>query len=644
MLVFTHPKSGARPPLLSDAAADRLADGWHALRTDGALARARELFERVAQATASTPESPAFGEAVLGASGLWLHEQRSPVEQARLATWRAAAVAATDPSSLLALRLRMREAAEADYAVGDTARVLAALDDVTRFEDASAVAEALHLTLHCLLGPGDGELRMTLASRLLAAAATTRDPFDTSLGLMWRVTNLLLLGDPHADRALTSFRAAMAQHPNAALSFVLSAIDVMLAIRAGDLERAETVAERSAVLGREAGDPDALGWYGAHLVTIGYFRGRGNELTAMLQQLVASPELSEPNDAFLGALATGASMAGDTWTAASALSRLRRPSLATLRHNSIWLVTLFGAVLAADLLHDTDVADEAYELLLPHAELPCAASFAVTCMGSTHYPLGVAASTSGRWRLAVEHFEQAVVANERLGHRPARVVAEAALALALDRVGDSSAAHRRLDRARSEATQLGMTPWLATWVTPEEPSAPPVECTRDGSRWVVTSSDRRVTVGDSLGMRYLAELVTHPGAEIPALELASGHPAGGFPDSTHDLLDEDARRAYRVRIAELEARLERADSHGDPTASEAARTELDWLLAEVGRATGLGRRDRGFAHEAERARTAVQKAIRRALGRISSADPTIGAALAGTVTTGHRCVYRPVLG
>jgi hypothetical protein len=109
----------------------------------------------------------------------------------------------------------------------------------------------------------------------------------------------------------------------------------------------------------------------------------------------------------------------------------------------------------------------------------------------------------------------------------------------------------------------------------------------------------------------------------------------------HELIDAAARRAYQTRVTELEERLAQADRHGDPDASEAARTELDWLLAELARATGLGGRDRGFTHDAERARTAVQKAIRRALGRISSADPTIGALLADTVITGHHCVYRP---
>ena len=212
----------------------------------------------------------------------------------------------------------------------------------------------------------------------------------------------------------------------------------MLAIRAGAFERAEQLAEESASLGRQAGDPDVLGWYGAHLVTIRFFQGKGEELLPMLQELVASPELSEPNDAFLGALATAASMTGDNWTATSALRRLRRPNLAALRHNSIWLVTVFGAVLAARLLGDRDVAAEAYELLVPFAELPVTGSFAITCLGSAHYPLAVAAATLEQWDVAVDHFRRSMIANEALGHRPAHVLSEAGLGEALAVTGETA--------------------------------------------------------------------------------------------------------------------------------------------------------------------------------------------------------------
>ena len=365
----------------------------------------------------------------------------------------------------------------------------------------------------------------------------------------------------------------------------------------------------------------------------------------MLQELVASPELSEPNDAFLGALATAASMAGDSWTATSALRRLCHPNLAALRHNSIWLVTVFGAVLAARLLGDTDVAAEAYELLAPFAGLPVTGSFAITCLGSAHYPLAVAAATLERWDVAVDHFRQSMTANEALGHRPAHVLSEAGLSEALAVTGQAAESARCIARAQAAATALGMDAWCARWrqSAPREQPDATAQCVRYGAMWVLTAAGRSVTIGDSLGVRYLATLLSNPGAEINVLDLAQQQPPdrNAAYQAEQELLDADAKRAYRHRITELQHQIDEAEGNSDPIRAEAARSELDWLLTELGHATGLTGRSRTFPTDAERARSSVQKAIRRALVRIGTADPEIRAYLEATIITGIRCSYRP---
>ena len=50
---------------------------------------------------------------------------------------------------------------------------------------------------------------------------------------------------------------------------------------------------------------------------------------------------------------------------------------------------------------------------------------------------------------------------------------------------------------------------------------------------------------------------------------------------------------------------------------------------------------RAFADPAERARTSVRKAIKRAIDTISDADVTTGRMLRSTIETGHRCSYTP---
>lgn len=161
--------------------------------------------------------------------------------------------------------------------------------------------------------------------------------------------------------------------------------------------------------------------------------------------------------------------------------------------------------------------------------------------------------------------------------------------------------------------------------------------------WLLTAAGRSVTIGDSLGVRYLATLLSNPGAEISVLDLAQQQPPGrtAADPAGQELLDADARRAYRHRITELQQQIDEAESGSDPIRAEAARSELDWLLTELGHATGLAGRSRAFPTEAERARSSVQKAIRRALVRIGAADPEIRAYLEATIVTGIRCSYRP---
>src|SRR5262245_36864552 len=87
----------------------------------------------------------------------------------------------------------------------------------------------------------------------------------------------------------------------------------------------------------------------------------------------------------------------------------------------------------------------------------------------------------------------------------------------------------------------------------------------------------------------------------------------------------------------IQALREQTDAGGHDEA------ELENLTQELGRATGLGGRSRSFADASERARMAVQKAIKRAIDEIALANPVVGRDLASTIETGTLCCYRPDL-
>jgi hypothetical protein len=151
-----------------------------------------------------------------------------------------------------------------------------------------------------------------------------------------------------------------------------------------------------------------------------------------------------------------------------------------------------------------------------------------------------------------------------------------------------------------------------------------------------------VTVPDLVGLRHVARLLERPGEEVHVLDLVAaeaGEPRvdeAGLP-----ALDEEARAAYRRRLAEVEADLEEARAHHDLAREELADRDRDYLLAELSQAVGLGGRIRTTGGSAERARTSVARSIRYALGRLADQAPDVAAHLDAAVLTGTWCRYRP---
>jgi hypothetical protein len=147
-------------------------------------------------------------------------------------------------------------------------------------------------------------------------------------------------------------------------------------------------------------------------------------------------------------------------------------------------------------------------------------------------------------------------------------------------------------------------------------------------------------------MLHLVVLITNPRQEIRAVDLVAGltalneateHPA----PSGQPVLDRVATQEYRNRLARLRTELDELKAADDHERVAAAQAEYDWLMSQLAGATGLSGRARRFPEGEERSRVAVSKAVRRALDRITAADPVIGEHLRHAVHTGVRCSYWP---
>ncbi len=178
---------------------------------------------------------------------------------------------------------------------------------------------------------------------------------------------------------------------------------------------------------------------------------------------------------------------------------------------------------------------------------------------------------------------------------------------------------------------------------------------REGDYWSVTFDGHTVRVRDLKGMRYLARLLADPGREYHVLDLVAAETAGnaradgpdvaGLPRSAFgdagELLDPQAKAAYRRRLAEIDDDLEQARAAGDIERAVQADAERDFLIRELARAFGLSGRERRASSASERARASATRAVRHAIARIGEHHPELGEHLSRTVRTGAYCAYLP---
>jgi len=161
---------------------------------------------------------------------------------------------------------------------------------------------------------------------------------------------------------------------------------------------------------------------------------------------------------------------------------------------------------------------------------------------------------------------------------------------------------------------------------------------RDGDHWTVSYGGRTVSVRHLKGLLDLAALVAAPASDVHCLQLMGGVDVGGEPG---EIIDDQARRAYQARIAELQADIDEAHAGGNSVVAERVEQELDALVTQLAEAFGLGGRRRSTGGTTERARSAVTYRLRAAIRRIADVHPDLGRHLENAVRTGTWCTYRP---
>ena len=542
-------------------------------------------------------------------------------------------------------------------------------------DEALAVARRLGdpRTLSYVLGarsmpiwaPETLDQRLACSEESVHLADGLRDPLARFHALHWRAVALVQAGEMDELQRVVGRAAELADRLGEPSARWLARYDqATLAAIGGRLGEAERLATEALEIATESGQPDAQSLYASQLTNIRYHQGRLSEL----QPMIAETAAENPGIPSFRSLLALAYVEGDLPFEAAELLAAER--IEELPRDITWLacVVLWAHVCAS--VGDAARAGALYDELRPFAGQVVYTG--ISAWGDVDHALGRLATLAGRHEDAARHLAATTARYGRIGAPvwlARAALDEASLLLAREGPGDRERARELLQEAEDEARRLGAagierraaillgheratrmmaTPALrAAGVGPpdrERDDARRAALTREGELWALTHGGRSFHLKDSKGMRYLARLLEDPHAEVHVVELQAGAPAPDLQAAAEPAgtwLDDEAKRAYKARLADLEEDLAEAERWGDLERAARAREERELIGRELARAVGLGGRDRPAGSAAERARVNATRAIRGAIRRIEECDASLGRHLDRAVRTGTFCVYDP---
>jgi hypothetical protein len=575
----------------------------------------RAGFHQAAERARRAGRSDLLARAALGLGGgpagfevqLLDGEQISLLEEARhaLADEHGALTALVTARLSVASSLVIPEPQRLELATEAVRRARSAGDDAT-------LAACLAAWCDAIAGPDYCAERRECATEIIDIAGRLRDPVLGLLGRRLRLVARLEAGaiaDWEADALAYQIAAEALRHP--LYAWYVPLWRGMRALASGRFGECRAALAEAAATGARAGSRNATMLVSTQRWCLHAEEDDAAGLLGLLPELDTVP-IPGPTIQVTRALALA--QAGRTEDARSQLEAVA-PLLPALARDSEWLPSVAQVAETLALTGPHPVARWAYDALAPYAGLFVVEGICAAVRGPVHRHLALLADALGDRKAAAAHRAEALT--------QARAVGAAALVTRIEREADPS------------PVSGGHEPETAGGV-------PHHVFRRDGEVWTLRYGGREIRLRDSKGLRDLHALLTHPGTAVAALDLVGGS-AGRPPAApdTGEVIDAQARSAYRQRLRELEEAAAEADAAADIERSARIVAERDALVEALTQAYGLGGRVRRTGSDAERARTAATARIKDAIRRISEAHPDLGRHLARSVRTGTFCVYDP---
>ncbi len=177
---------------------------------------------------------------------------------------------------------------------------------------------------------------------------------------------------------------------------------------------------------------------------------------------------------------------------------------------------------------------------------------------------------------------------------------------------------------------------------------------RQNDYWIIQYHGHTAFLKSTRGLECLAVLLRNAGHEFHVRELLArpldaSTPAGvavrglitGGLYAGVPVFDAQAKAECKCRLTELRQDLNEAVRLNDLQRKTEVQKEVQAIADYLASAVGLGGRDRKSSSDAERARSAVTKCIKKAIQKIGDAIPALYYHLAARIKTGYFCSYNP---
>ncbi len=623
---------------------------------------AKETFLRAAGIAKRTGDATQLARAAFGYGGIFVW-QRAGADREMVPLLQDALMMLGGAEDQLRVRLLSRLACamrDTDDRERSDALSLEAIKTARELGDPATLCYALEGRCAAVMWPENPEERLAVARELIELAEGN-DQLERALsGHLFETVALCDLGlIAEARNGIDSLTRAAQTLGQPNQLFVAEVMRTFIDLIQGEFAVAEAAILKALDAGYSA--RDEFSTPRSHLFLLRREQGRLAEIEDFVRTSVQEfPWYPLHRAALICLLAE----MGRNREAQQLLDELSRDGFSVLVRDNEWLL---GMGLASDgcaQLGDDVSAAVLYAQLLPFAGHH-AVGWAEGSVGAVDRYLGLLAATRGEHDAAAGHFAEAIKVNDAMGARPWTAHCRYDYGVVLqfrDAPGDEDQAEDLFAAALSTAQELGMAA-LEAKITerfgdvpaaaePQPGRADRGVFRREGEYWSVAFNGEASRLRDTKGLSYLARLLAQPGREIHVLDLVGGDAGGraatheegldvGGLGDAGDVLDPEARSAYRQKLEELTEELEQATSWNDPERASHAQEQIDFLTTELAGAEGLGGRSRKSASASERARVNVTRAIRSAMARVAENDAELGRHLDTTVRTGTFCSYLP---